>query len=338
MSHLKSKYLHVLNDVKLEFTKTRWFYSDEAEHSAIASIDWAASYRHLIGGFAISEALGHDPEEFTDYWVCYLRSRVIPIMKYNSVMEMTDQSIAQFRNSILSETLHNMAAYMCANEQFKRLTKGDEVLVIYSRITRRIIEIVFQEVIYRFDRSILYDPAKMIDKYETRLSPLLRSSMVETHYYALSKMIGVSPGEEAWPELYERSRQLLDDLSDIRFDIARGRLTLPVLVGLLSEGATGALRSSIETAWRRTESGHHHELGDDEWFNIKRRLKDLRAFDDICSRISAWMTEVRMGLLGADLPGDISSILLLVELKRAHLSRLVDLDFDDQEPPFTSTA
>ncbi len=336
MAELVSRYRYLIDETKENFYKTRMFSSDALEEYVKSNVNWSLVVRHLILGFASSEALAHPPSDFLDLWVAYIRVRILPIADFNKSMQKYSLSPHIYeRHEFLKIALYNIAAELLGINLLWEKPKGKEIWLTHAQMLGRVVQLAYEEVSNRFDKRILNNPVILLNKYETDHSPLFRSSILETQMRLISTVANIDLPRTEWLPTYEKLRQLLDDLADIKEDIEVGRLTFPVLIALQREGENGSLRKIIENHWdNKWHDFSHKKITCSQWEEIKKYLSSCGAISTVKDIILGWYEEAKSSIHNGELPGNTDSFLLMLELKRSFLSRLENNNYTDKEPEF----
>ena len=194
-------------------------------------------------------------------------------------------------------------------------------------------ELAYEEIFYKFDISILENPDLMISKYRTNQSPLLRSSTLETFAKIIVMKSDIELKSDGWLIKFEKMRQLLDDLLDIREDIKNGRITYPVLLALANKSFGKKLKQMIMIEWNSSIS-YKQVLNDENWYRIKNIIIQAGAFDTSLSLAKKWIDEVYNDIKKEAFCGDTTALFILLELKRAFADRIMRKNFDNYVPAF----
>jgi len=149
----------------------------------------------------------------------------------------------------------------------------------------------------------------------------------------MAAIVGQALRDHHWVTCYEKARQILDDLADIREDIMCGRLTFPVLYALQQDHGSGNLRRIIADLWHRIEKGGQPGILPEEWDQVRKLMRDYGGFEVPSVKALRWLKKVGDGIFSS-LPGNREPLLLHIELKRAYLARLRASNFDDTPPSF----
>jgi hypothetical protein len=218
--------------------------------------------------------------------------------------------------------------------QLARIRKGVKFWDAHVELSGRVIALFHEELTMRFDESYLGTPTILIDRYNTKSSPLMRSSTLETFMRGMAAMCGRELKSVHWLELYEQSRQMLDDLADLWEDLLMGRLNYPVLVALKNYGPNSKLGALIKSLWNSRKQDPSKDELTPYWKTIKDLLSDAGAFQETCTLIDGWLKQVESSI-GAELfSGNIGGLMTVVDLKKAYLARLSKLNFDNVKPTF----
>jgi hypothetical protein len=330
ISALRTRYDSVLGKVKDDFARWGHFDSPLIHGRDLGPQEWTATARHLLLAFAACEALSCDPLDFTPLWQSYVAIRVVPILRMNECMRR-QPALDECGTDLLAASLRTMGALASADQLCATVPHFTPFWAAVSGLYRRMLEAVYEEVLSRYEEAPLWSPYAALAKYDTALSPLLRSSMLEMPLLGLARSVGQVVEPSAWVTDYEKARQLLDDVADVREDLGRGRLTFPVLSALTGPGS-GSLRSAIQRAW--SQIGDNVPAFDSTavWFEVKQEIVRLGGYQKSVELIEQWLANVESGST-LTLGGDLEPLLAHVDLKRALLRRLEQSDFDDSPPP-----
>jgi hypothetical protein len=331
---LSDRYNTVIQQVRAAFYEMAFFYNPVLESCAKHNVDWAKVARHLFLGFAACEAYGRSPAMYVNLWVRYVRVRVLPIAHLNRAMQslalsVHDRSCVEFTTA----ALYAIAAQLLGQELSLTTSANRDFWVVHASVLRRIVETVWDETQHRFLIEYLHQPDILLATYDSHNSPLLRSGMLEAVFMGISACLGIRQGVPQWVRDYEQLRQLLDDIADVKEDLQVGRLTFPVLVGLHAD-VSASLRTLIEHYWASTIMNGSGNMESVVWAQIKSILKSCGAFAVACARVRDWIVRVQKGIANHGFVGNTEPLLLIVELKRAFMARLIETDFDDREPKF----
>jgi len=335
MNYLIQKYGALLNNLKPQIEKSRIFQSEILENIAKKNINWEMIARHLFYAFATCDAFGQNPFDFQNIWVAYTRIRILPIVEFNKTMQSYSLSPKVVeRQEFLKVALFNLAAELSGSIQLLNSEEGKRFWLAHAQMLGRIIELVYEEVNDRFNLQTLEKPEIVLKKYKTVNSPLLRSRLLETQINIISSVAAINTENINWLPFFEKLRQLLDDLSDIKEDIEIGRITYPVLVGLHREKSNGELLNIINKFWTQKLKNTKCNLNKKEWSAIKTILLKNNSIQYTCDKILKWYKKTKQALNENTLPGNVESLSLILELKKAYLYRLRKNNFDDKKPVF----
>jgi hypothetical protein len=185
----------------------------------------------------------------------------------------------------------------------------------------------------RYDEQYFLRPSLLLRIFETPVCPWFRSSALETLMLGVAEMHNLPRPETGWLRDFERMRQLLDDIADIRDDLVAGRLTYPVLVGLQSDRHAAALSDQIQTVWRASPQERQSRM-QNLWPTIKRLLSDADAYEACMRKIRIWERRIAEAINVGSFPGGTTYLHLVLDLKRALADRLTVQGFEDHPEPF----
>lgn len=296
----------------------------------LSSTERTAVARHLLLAFAACEALGLAPSDLVDLWQAYSTMRIIPLLRVNERMG-TPSSRCASPNQLLVACLQTMVSLTYANELRDSVPRFSQFWSAIVGPYRRILTVVCEEVSLRYDARAVLAPGIALVKYDSNLSPLLRSSMLEMPLLGVAAVAGTQIEPSSWVQNYERARQLLDDAADVRGDLGGGRLTYPVLISL-SAPDSGGLRERILHMWEVAERSGTPRIADREWAWLRAEITRLGGYEASSAQALDWLDTVERGCLTA-LRGDPEPLLVHIELKRAFLERLQWYGFEDRPPP-----
>ena len=336
LGYLRRRYLELLSEIRDEIEKRSGFQSRSLSRDIYYGEDWEIVARLLILGFAAAEALGVDPSSLMDLWVRYCQYRIFPIIAFNRSLDITREAMtADKRTKYVIKT--GLNAFASQSTGFLDAKESNDGLIfweVHSRYLSRISQIAYEEFSTRFDNNCLENPSILLKTYNTKLCPLLRSSTLEPLMVGIAKMYNIRLLSYAWIELYEKIRQLLDDIGDIWEDLTVGRLTYPVLIALRSAKEAIVLSRAIRELWQETSTLEKKTLDVKHWPKIKSSLKRSGALSNACDLVKAWHTEILSSLNREEFRGEIEPLLIIMQLKSAFLARLIEFDFDDHKPEF----
>ena len=319
-SLIGERYKICLEAVIDQINQSIWF-SSPLEELARSTANWSILKRQLILGFSIAEAMALDPSNLIKLWEGYARARILPLCAFD---DATDK-----------DTLGNLEPHVVAPYVVAAVLKGEEFFFqnpsiepfwrVLQESLIRIATVVYQEYSTRFDSKYLENPNALLSMYKTELSPLNRSSSFVTYVYGLAA-IKNTPITTTTPWLFERSRQLLDDIADLREDIFFGRLTYPALLTLKEPHVGPKAKKIIHNLW-------YNKNNTDDWWPLFRNcLMESKVLNDLKQQITVDINSLR-DWISTSFPGEYKYLLALLEAKRAFLFRLIQHGVDDIPPP-----
>ena len=336
LEKLKDLYKPLLVSVKHGLDDDPWFNEIYVSKKSIAPhLDWNRLGRHFLTVFAIGDALGINSEAVVDFSIFYAKHRLIPIQLYdfaidNILYSYHSDSRLQIANIGLVNLLSQLNGGYIANTQFN---KGDVFWKKYCELTGRVVKLAIEELGRRFDKVYLESPELVLKLYGTDQSPLLRSSTLETPFWGLKILFDAENVTDTWLKEFEQARQLLDDLGDLWEDILMGRVTYPILLSLKSYGINSELEKLIVRLWNAPNiDAQNTQPSDFDREIFIRFLNDTDSLSLSTKKVSQWLDKVESEILRQQFMGNIEGILILIDLKRAYLSRLIQANYKDQAP------
>ena len=330
------EWLHGRNKALLEavrdhLDRSSWFQSELLEADFKKEADWRSIARFLLIGFSVVKAIGKDPFEYLGLWVFHARTRIIPILALNQRMKHDAPDLMAV-NELVRIVLMTIAGQLNGVMRASTTRQLAVWQTVHARCFERVIEISYEEISNKYNRSSLSFPEPCLSRFETDLSPLLRSSILESFVEGICEIEGIRLNDATWSRDFEKMRQLLDDLGDMRSDIVEGRLTLPVLLALHRRRGEGDLGDLIGQIWERGKRRGVWEMEDAQWEEIKRIVKETGSLESVRRRILAYYECCVKSVKDEKFSGDSEELMCLMELKKAYLHRLLDNDLDDVEP------
>jgi hypothetical protein len=322
LNSLRDRYDNVLREVLSGLDGSCQERLSGAERTAVA--------RHLLLAFAACEALGPVPSDFVDLWQAYSTMRILPLLRVNERMSAPASRHAG-SSQLLVACLQAMVSLTYANELRDSVPRFSQFWSAIVGTYRRMLTVVCEEVSLRYDERAVLAPDIALARYESNLSPLLRSSMLEMPLFGMAAVAGTQVEPSSWVPNYERARQLLDDAADVREDLGRGRLTYPVLISL-SVPDSGELQERILRLWERSRRSGTPRIADPEWARLRAQITRLGGYEASSAQALDWLDTVERGCL-TTLRGNPEPLLVHINLKRAFLERLQWHGFEDSPPP-----
>jgi hypothetical protein len=316
---LGEKYEACLATVVSQLSQPAWL-SRPLEEFARSTANWSILKRQLVLGFCVAEAMGFNPLNLVTLWEGYARARILPLCALDDAMDK-DLPVRSDPYVVVS---YAIAALLKGHEFF---SNHPEILPFWKVLRDSVIRIasaVHFQLSIRFDTTYLDNPISLLSLYETQHSPFRRSSSFVTYVYGLGAIKGLNITTDT-PWQFERFRQLLDDIADLREDLPAGRLTYPALLTINDVRLGPQAKTIVQDLWNNKQNKGEW------WPPFRRCLLEAGVLDHLKQQVTADLTAVS-DWISTSLPGDCEPLLALIEAKRAFLYRLIQRNLEDTPP------
>jgi hypothetical protein len=334
LQYLRNKYSDLI-EISLQMLRDEFFIDSELiENEFQKNLDWEVIERFILSEFIVAECLNLLSPHTLRLCAWYIKYRVIPISVFNKTLDLSYNKTDSYESYklALNAGLLNLSSQLNGFITISNLENGLKFWNIHAMMLSRVVNCAYEEYLRRFDIECLKSPARLLNIYDGDKSPLLRSSVIETLFLALSAVNGYLIKSITWLQNFEKLRQTLDDLADMREDILNGRLTYTWLYALKQLGPNSKLEKNLIELWRQVRTN----ISDLEKMEYAENAIKLVNESDVYAHIEKIITkmiiDIELGIRNEMLPGNIEGLLILVKLKEAYFQRLKVLKFIDKKP------
>lgn len=333
-----------LQEAKYQFPSMRELDTD--------AIDIELLYRQCIPSAGIALRLGLPAEEVARYLYLFATCQTLILNHIDRHLDLS-RSFSLRDPSLLLADVHAVMCYAVAQLYFgmrARPSGGDAPAALkeMSAVSGVIIQSMYDNYATRYSTGLLHEPGLILSAYRDPVrSRHLGSGFYASSIRGLYAYFGIEIPDslaEILPDM-RRLRQRVDELSDIFEDTATGLISYPVALLLDNDGYRDRATELVSALWARSAQIIGAGIGDagkasfaliaDEELQREHAvLRQLLEESGTLTRCYAEASELWLAIrakASRTLPGPVSDIIrVVVDLKRALLERLADLNWDNR--------